>query len=349
MCNSDVIRTQPKHYCLVCGNEGEIAYTGLTDRLFSVPGSWTLRRCKSARCQTHWLDPVPIAEDLRLLYKNYYTHHDTPPGDPVSLLRRLFRRGKDQYLSDKFGYPTSSSTIGWILARLLILSPERRANLDFSVFYLPVHHGGKLLEIGCGSGNMLHAMKQKGWHAKGLDFDSRAVAIARSKGLDVEEGELLAQNYPGSSFDVVVMSHVIEHVPDPQVFLTECARITKRGGKVVVITPNITGSLSEKFKSNFLHLDPPRHLHLFTPRSLIDLVFRSGLTPIQVRTTIRDVAGLYRASNNLLRQGHHDMIGRVPSIWCRAYGYYVSLVENMKLHRDPLSGSEIVAIVTREE
>lgn len=348
MSNSDVIGTHPKRYCLVCGNEGEVAYTGLTDRLFGVPGSWTLRRCKSASCQTHWLDPVPIAADLKLLYKNYYTHQEVPPSDPGGPLRRLVQSGEEQYLSNEFSYPTSSSAIGRLLARLLILRPERRANLDFSVFYLPVHHGGKLLEIGCGNGSMLHAMKQKGWHAKGLDFDSRAVAIARSKGLDVDVGELIAHNYPEGSFDVVVMSHVIEHVSDPLVLLTECARIVKRGGKVVVITPNIASSLSEKFKSNFLHLDPPRHLHIFTPRSLIDLVLRSGLAPIQVRTTIRDVAGLYRASNNLLRQGHHDMTGRAPSIWCRAYGYYVSLVENLKLHRDPLSGSEIVAIITRE-
>lgn len=347
--NVSVIRSEEKPYCVVCGSEGEVVYEGLTDRLFGVPGAWTLKCCKTVTCRTHWLDPAPVADDLALLYENYYTHEDAAPSNPGGPLRRMLRRVSDQYLSGKFGYPLSgTSFIIRLLARLLILSPARRANLDFSVFYLPAQQAGKLLEIGCGSGSMLHLMKQKGWQVRGLDFDPRAVENARSKGLDVAQGELSAQRYPGGSFDAVVMSHVIEHVPDPRALLKECARVTRQGGMVVVITPNVIGNLSKKFKRNFLHLDPPRHLQLFTPKSLAELVRESGFTSVEMATTIRDIAGLYRASANILRQGGHDMDARTsPSISNRLYGYYISIEQNFKLKRDPDCGDEIVAILKR--
>lgn len=346
--NVSVIRSEEKPCCVVCGSEGDVVYEGLTDRLFGVPGAWTLKCCKTVTCRTHWLDPAPVADDLALLYENYYTHEDAAPSNPGGPLRRMLRRVSDQYLSGKFGYPLSgTSFIVRLLARLLILSPARRANLDFSVFYLPAQQAGKLLEIGCGSGSMLHLMKQKGWQVRGLDFDPRAVENARSKGLDVAQGELSAQRYPGGSFDAVVMSHVIEHVPDPRALLSECARVTSPGGQVILITPNIASDLSKKFKNNFRGLEPPRHLNLFTPNSLAQLAIRAGFSSVEISTTIRDIAGLNRASENILKLGCHQMNVRTSSISSRTYDYWIALQQSFKLYLDPSCGGEIVAILKR--
>ena len=75
-----------------------------------------------------------------------------------------------------------------------------------------------------------------------MDFDEKSVRNARSKGLNVHYGDLLAQKFESGIFDAVVMSHLIEHVPSPLSVLQESYRVLKPGGVLVVLTPN-TASL----------------------------------------------------------------------------------------------------------
>lgn len=111
-------------------------------------------------------------------------------------------------------------------------------------------------------------LRQLGWHVEGLDLDPTAVKVASSRGLAIHLGSLKEQNFPDQSFDPVVSSHVIEHVHDPVGLLGECRRILRPDGKLVIITPNIASWGHAWFRSNWLALDPPRHLHLFKATSL---------------------------------------------------------------------------------
>ncbi len=56
-------------YCLLCGDEGEILYKGQRDRLFGVPGIWTLMQCPG--CQLVWLNPQPTPDDIGKLYEGF--------------------------------------------------------------------------------------------------------------------------------------------------------------------------------------------------------------------------------------------------------------------------------------
>lgn len=307
--NDDVIRTKACANCYVCGSEGSDVYSGLKDRLFNVPGIWNIKRCPNAGCGTYWLDPMPAEEDLGKLYTEYVTHQDPPVVVQHGKLKSLKRRANSAYLQTKFGYKvTSESTlIDRLLGMLLHLSPAQCANLDFSVFHLPYIPQGHLLEVGCGSGSMLSAMALRGWQVTGLDFDERAVGNARSKGLTVHHGDLYSQNFREGIFDAVVMSHVIEHVPDPRALLRECLRILKPGGKLVVITPSVWGRLHKIYRKNWFALDPPRHLHLFSPRSLARLINEAGFKTTRLRTTVSNVAGLWMGTRVLASGGRFNM------------------------------------------
>src|SRR5206468_4239492 len=138
-------------------------------------------------------------------------------------------------------------------------------NFEFSVFYLPSMRDGRLLEIGVGSGQMLAAMRTHGWQVEGVDLDPAAVRNAQAKGLPVKLGTLEEQNYPDCSFDAIVMSHVIEHVPAPVSFLNECRRVLKPHGRLVLITPNSDSLGHRLYDRNWRGLEPPRHLHIFNP------------------------------------------------------------------------------------
>jgi len=127
-------------------------------------------------------------------------------------------------------------------------------------------------------------MKKLGWQVEGVDFDPKAVQVARSNGLDVYAGSLEEQGLPSNTYDAIVMAHVIEHVHNPVQLLTECYRILKPVGKLIVITPNADGMGHAVFGRKWRGLEPPRHLHIFNPASLSALVKLSGFAGLTCRS-----------------------------------------------------------------
>ena len=75
-------------------------------------------------------------------------------------------------------------------------------------------------------------------------------------------------NYPADSFDAVIMSHVIEHVPQPRELLAECARLLKLGGRLVMLTPNAESFGLDYYGRCWRGLEPPRHLQIFSQPAL---------------------------------------------------------------------------------
>jgi 2-polyprenyl-3-methyl-5-hydroxy-6-metoxy-1,4-benzoquinol methylase len=144
--------------------------------------------------------------------------------------------------------------------------------------YLP-RRTGDLLEVGFGAGAFLQRRKAEGWAVTGLDFDPTAVERVRSQlGLNVHCGSLQDAAFAERSFDVIAMSHVIEHLPDPRAVLRECFRILRPGGTLVLITPN-TASLGHRwFGRDWFGTDAPRHLYLFNLENLSALVSQHGFT-----------------------------------------------------------------------
>jgi SAM-dependent methyltransferase len=151
------------------------------------------------------------------------------------------------------------------------------------VRFLPALVKGRLLDVGCGSGEWLASMRERGWNVAGLDFDQDAVRIAKQSGLEVRSGTLKEQNYASKSFDAVTLHHVIEHVPDPVETLTECARILVNGGQLVLSTPNSASLGHRIFKEYWRGLEPPRHLHIFSGRSLRRVLEQAGFRNISIR------------------------------------------------------------------
>lgn len=294
------MRAEPRGKCHVCGAGGRELYTGLKDKLFDAPGAWRMVRCADRRCGLMWLDPMPNTEDLGSAYSHYYTHTDNdnfPPEWPGKQAYKAF-------LQRRFAYPYGvDSRLQYWRARML---PHRIEELAFRVMYLKRHVGGRLLEIGCGGGAMLELMANLGWSAEGVDFDQKAVAVARSRGLEVRLGSVEQQGYADNYFDAVTTSHLIEHVPDPRALLLEIKRILKPGGKLVVVTPNGRSSGHALFRRRWRGLEPPRHLHIFNRDALRALTKECGLDVDQLRTTIRAADTIVNFS---LELGRRDAIG----------------------------------------
>ncbi len=293
-----------------------------------------------------WIDPQPLAEDLGKAYERYYPHDDMPT--PDSWLRNAFVAAKRAYLAARHGYPKPPGQ-WWAaaLAPLIYLHPGRRAVMDFNVMWLPPQSGGRLLDVGCGSGALLQFMRELGWRVEGVDFDPQAAQNAAAKGVQVHVGELAAQRFPEATFDAVAMSHFIEHVHDPLLLLRECHRILKPGGRLVVVTPNSASFGHRRYRADWMHLDPPRHLHLFNAACLDTLAARSGFGERTLSTSIRDAYGMFLGSRSIARSGHYVMGSPQPRrlrVWARA----MELVEWLVLKARPDAGEELVMIARKK-
>lgn len=137
----------------------------------------------------------------------------------------------------------------------------------------------KVLDIGCGSGSFLHALRQKtGCQIFGLDLSDNAVRAARRNyGIRVFCGTL--EGYPGdeNTFDLITAWSFLEHVHDPMNVLTKVHHLMKPGGWFCMKTPNIRSLNAYFFKEKWYPLDCPRHLFLFSPSTIRRYCQKTGL------------------------------------------------------------------------
>ncbi|MFZ5845405.1 MAG: class I SAM-dependent methyltransferase [Patescibacteria group bacterium] len=144
--------------------------------------------------------------------------------------------------------------------------------------------GGKILDIGCGAGETLLLLKSLGWQTYGLEIDRQAVKVAQKMGLtDVKYGGYRnLTTYPDNYFDAIRLYHVFEHLDNPLLCLRLITRKVKKGGEVIIGTPNSSSFAARLFRRYWYNLDSPRHLFLFNPKLLKKLIFQAGLRPLKV-------------------------------------------------------------------
>jgi len=299
------IDSTPHPRCDVCGAAGEWSYRDLTDRLRGAPETWSLMRCTDAACGALWLNPMPSPETLHHAYAAYYTHDDRR--EPT-WLQRVYRAALDRTRAAALRYPRIERAGGveeLLAATWSTLDPGLRAEALFGAAYTALSGGRRVLDVGCGAGDFLVRMRALGWSAHGLEVDEHAVAQARLRGVEVTCATLEAFERPGA-YDLVTLRHVIEHVHDPVGDLRRCRELLAPGGRLVVVTPNIDGVQHRRFGPHWFGLDPPRHLHLFTPRALTLASNKAGFTSVRAFTTVREADRVWIASRDIRARGVHE-------------------------------------------
>ena len=284
---TDEIYTLDVPSCYMCGSRGIPLYTEMTDRLFGAPGFWTLKRCPDPSCGLVWMDPMPTKSEVWKAYRTYYTHRmgENMGGHSNDRLSRLILK----IIKPIFKIYMAASG-------LRKLEKSWRYQREYAYLQDPLPEG-RLLDVGCGNGDMLDRLRQQGWYVEGTDVDPEAVINAHEKhGLTVHQGLLEELQFPTGSFDAVTLNHVIEHVHNPCELLGECLRVLKHHGRLVLITPNIDGLGHQKFGKSWLPLDPPRHLHLFTENTLRKCATKSGFQSIETRSTAAHAQGVFEGS-----------------------------------------------------
>jgi 2-polyprenyl-3-methyl-5-hydroxy-6-metoxy-1,4-benzoquinol methylase len=166
-----------------------------------------------------------------------------------------------------------SNRISWLLNQAINYGTIKRSR-----FIVKYKHSGRLLDIGCATGFFLDGMRSQGkWELHGVEINPHVAEIARQRyGLEVRTGTLREAAYPAQFFDVITMWDVLEHLHQPLESLREIHRILKPDGLLVLRVPNI-GSLDAKlFKRYWAGYDAPRHLYVFSPNTLREILRKAG-------------------------------------------------------------------------
>lgn len=228
------------------------------------PKSFDLVKCE--KCGVIYVNPRPTRRDIGKFYpKTYYS----------SALGRL---------------------VNWVVEKIMTLY---RIIACKSV--LKYKKSGKILDIGCGTGDFLYEIKKRGFRTIGIDISPEACRQARQKKLRVFNKELEDCSFPKKSFDVVTLWHVLEHLHDPREVIRKIGKILKDDGLLVIEVPNIKSFSFKLFGKYFFHLDVPRHLFHWSHETLSDLLKLEGFMVVEVSyPRFSSILSLFRSLSRLL-------------------------------------------------
>jgi len=200
---------------------------------------------KCTGCGLVYLNPRPDVSELSTIYPpNYYSYNQNKlieNARPNSTLARLRKEGFIKKIDTSLG-----------------LCPKRK----------PV----TVLDIGCGDGYFLNLFTETQGdkvETHGVDFNKEAADLCAQRGHKSYAGRFEDVDLPTDYFDLVIASHVIEHVEDPKGFTEKIFKILRPGGIFWFETPNI-GSLDAKIfrKEHWGAYHFPRHWFYFDPDSI---------------------------------------------------------------------------------
>lgn len=202
---------------------------------------------------------------------------------------------------------------------------------------------GEVLDFGFGAGQLLVRLRDLGWKVSGVEFDSKVLATACEElGIDAR-GSIF--DFPANQFDVITLSHVIEHVPDPIATMRDCASRLKPGGRLILATPNTKSLGHKKFGADWRPLDPPRHLFLFSPESLAQCARKARLEVEVARTSARSACFSWHSSKSLIQQKRNVNSQKKAGIGVKASGALFQLWEHYFGNKN--EGEEVVLVAYR--
>ena len=241
----------PFTVCPICeSHETDPYLERARDLEYGTGGEHFYRRCRG--CSLVIMDPIPPFSELITFYpQDYHAYRESDRG-LSRILKGLYNRMRAKQFSDRIG------------------------------------RTGHILEIGAADGEFLDHLRAVGdWKFSGVELDGEMVRRAREKGLDVRHCTLEQAEFPEGAFDLVVMSHLIEHVQDPVETMRETARVLKPGGVVVGETPNLASWDRAIFGRYWGGYHVPRHTYLFSDQTLEALLRKSGFEAIRLRHALQ--------------------------------------------------------------
>jgi|WetSurMetagenome_2_1015567.scaffolds.fasta_scaffold81483_2 SAM-dependent methyltransferase len=245
--------------CAICGNETGNSIHTAHEMMFGLDGSFDYMECRACGC----LRLLNVPADLHRYYpENYYS---------LSGKNSLAISMKCHWMSySVFG----KNPIGWFFSlifgkhHLSSWMKESGMTLESAV-----------LDLGCGGGNLLAMMKRVGF--KNLHGADPFLEKNHTRdGVPLDKTEIVAIE---GKFDIIMLHHSFEHMANPLAVLSKIKTLLNDGGKILLRIPIVDSYAWRTYGVNWLHLDAPRHLFLYTRKGIGLLAEKAGLRVASVR------------------------------------------------------------------
>lgn len=237
--------------CIFCGCSVSLFKNGLYDTRFGVPGAFAIYKCDN--CGLVQIGSNLEESELKSLYETYYNFGGSKKNQYTTLRSRFLK---------SFFYRL------WMLIDGDICFHSRRGR-------------GLLLDVGCNEGQGLQIYQQNGFIAEGLELNERAASEAEKAGFRVFT-EPLETFKPERQYDIVVLSHVLEHFSNPKQMLLHVNRILQTQGRLWISVPNLRSWQRDLFGRYWINWHIPFHITFLSATTLKALVNSAGFETTQV-------------------------------------------------------------------
>jgi SAM-dependent methyltransferase len=228
------------------------------DRLHGTGGEFEVAICGTCGAGVT-LPQLPAAE-LASFYPETYGPYDAAQEGVVARISRLIQ--------------------GWQGRRALRTEPLRA---------IAGQPPGRLVDVGCGRGDLGAFLIDRGWSVTGIEPSANACEVARARGVDARRGTVETVDLEQGAYDAAVFRHSLEHVTDPVAALERVRAALRPGGLVLISVPNFGGRQSRRFRDRWYHLDLPRHRVHFTADAMGRALDGAGLERVSLTASTTTV------------------------------------------------------------
>lgn len=277
--------------CRICGGAGPFRSYRVREMMFGLGESFDYALCPDCGC----LQIAAIPDDMSRYYgAGYYSFGPRPAQHGVGA---ALVRARNRALAGR------ADPVGWLVGRF---RPYRALA---SLRPLRLAPDARIVDVGCGGGELLLALQSAGFSALlGVDpFIAHDLNLGG--GLVVRRAELPAVSGP---FDLVMFHHSLEHIDDPHTVLRAAHDALVPRGRCLVRIPTVSSFAWRHYGVDWCALDAPRHLVLHSTQSIRLLAERCGFT---VHDIVCDSDAFqfwgseqYRRGIALMRPGCNDIV-----------------------------------------
>lgn len=254
------------------------------------------------QCDLKFTNPRPKDEDLHKYYES------------------------DEYISH------TNDTKGWFN---ILYQLARKLNIKSKIKVIG-NTKGSILEIGSGTGELLAACKKIGWDTTGVEPSLKARESANNK-LNIDLKQSLADTkLENKSKDIIMMWHVLEHIPSLNETLTQIKNILKDDGKLIIAVPNHKSYDAKKYQNNWAAYDLPRHLLHFDRATMKNTLNNIGFEIVQTRPMLIDPIYISMLSEKI-KTGKRNPTKSI----------YIGLISNLKAFFGTKEYSSIIYIAKK--
>lgn len=243
--------------CRICGSK-EVDSFMAREMMFGTKDQFEYFQCQE--CRTIQIAQIP--ENMSIYYPDNYNAYEKKTIIRDYFLKRVLKK----YMANS--YLTNNQN--WLSSYLM-----RKNGVGFlrNLLYANIDFNAQILDVGCGIGHRLIGLNKYGFkNLVGIEPFIRN-DIIYSNGVKIYKRTIFEHK---GQYDFIMLNHVFEHVEAPFLVFEAILRLLKEGGIIHLSMPVADSFAWRKYKENWVALDPPRHLHIFSEKGLGKLVGKYG-------------------------------------------------------------------------